>query len=258
MAAIRIADDEDGLARAAAEEFCLRAEEAAGRRGVFRVALAGGSTPRRLHRLLAGEGDGAFRDRVPWERTWFFFGDERHVPPTHPDSNYRAAYEDLLGRAPVPPGRVVRIWAESPDAGAAASYYEHQLREAFGASAGQVPRFDLVILGLGADAHTASLFPGSPALRERSRLAAAPWVETLGRHRITVTPPVLNAAACVFFLVAGGAKAEALRSVLEDPRDPDRLPAQVVAPDGGDLIWLADRAAASLLGGSGGSHAHPL
>ncbi|HYL79732.1 MAG TPA: 6-phosphogluconolactonase, partial [Candidatus Acidoferrum sp.] len=210
----------------------------------FTVALSGGSTPKALFRLLAGEGDGSFRGRVPWNRAQVFWGDERHVPPDHPDSNYRMTYDTLLSRVPVPPENIHRIRTEDPDADKVAESYERTLRSVFRLAEGQLPRFDLVLLGMGPDGHTASLFPGTPALHERKRLVVGQWVEKLQTHRITLTPPVLNNAALVVFLVSGAEKAETLRAVLLGEYQPERFPAQLVRPTGGRLLWLVDRAAA--------------
>ena len=244
---IRIVATPADLYRAAAEEFARRADAAVRDRGAFTVALSGGSTPRGLYEVLAGDGPPPFRQRVPWGRIHFFWGDERHVPPDHPESNYRAAREALLSKVPVPPDHVHRIPAERPDAAQAAEEYARTLREHFRLADGQWPRFDLVLLGMGPDGHTASLFPGTPAVHERERLACAPWVEKLRAHRITLSPPVLNHAAGVLFLVAGEDKAETLRAVLHGEVQPDRLPAQVVRPIRGDLLWLVDQAAARCL-----------
>jgi 6-phosphogluconolactonase len=210
------------------------------------VALSGGSTPEALYRLLAAE-DGGFRARVPWGQAHFFWGDERHVPPDHPDSNYRMACEAMLSRVPLPPGNVHRIPAENPDAAEAAAQYAETLRRFFGVAAGRFPRFDLILLGMGSDGHTASLFPGTDAVHDRAGLVAAAWVEIHKSHRITLTVPVLNEAASVIFLVSGEGKAEALRAVLEGPHQPDRFPAQLVFPREGRLLFLVDRAAARLL-----------
>lgn len=238
---IRVAEDPDELASRAAGEFTLRAGEAVMSRGVFRVALAGGSTPERLYRALA---EGA---AVAWERTQVFFGDERHVSPDDTESNFRLAYEAMLSKVPIPPANVYRWRSEVADVDATASQYEATLREVFGAKPPVVPRFDLVLLGLGADGHTASLFPGSDALHEGKRLTAAPWVEKLGSYRLTLTPAVLNASHHVLFLVSGAGKAEILKRVLEGERVPDELPAQIVAPDEGRVLWLVDQDAAALL-----------
>lgn len=228
------------LARAAAEEFAWRADDAVRARSRFSVALAGGSTPRRLYQLLADPAQ-PLRDRIDWSATHFFWGDERHVPPDHPDSNYRMARETLLDVVSVPAGNIHRMHGEEADAARAAAGYEAELRAFF---SGQ-PRFDLVLLGLGADAHTASLFPGSEAVREHERWVVAPWVEKLASWRLTLTPAVFDRAGAVIFLVQGEEKAEALRAVLEGERDPDRYPAQAVRPESGDLLWLVDDAAAS-------------
>ncbi len=242
---IRIFGDAAGLDRAAAMEFARRAEEAARAGARFTVALSGGSTPRGVYSLLAE--DDSLRRRVPWDRTHFFWGDERPVPPDHIESNYRMAVEAMLSKVPVPPENVYRIRGEDPDTARAAEEYERTLREAFRLSEGEIPHIDLVLLGLGPDAHTASLFPGTRALRERRRLAVSNRVEQLNTERVTLTPPVLNAAVCVVFLVSGEEKARALKAVVEGKPDPDRLPAQMIRPERGDLIWLVDRAAAHLL-----------
>jgi 6-phosphogluconolactonase len=243
---IRILTDGEDVCRIAAGEWVRLADEAVRARGRFAVALSGGSTSKALYRLLAAD-EGGFRARLPWGQAHIFWGDERHVPPDHPDSNYRMAYEAMLSRVPVPSGNVYRIPAENPDAARAAEVYARTLREFFGVEAGRFPRFDLILLGLGADGHTASLFPGTGAVHERGRLVAAPWVEKLASHRITLTAPVLNNAAFVIFLVCGEDKAGTLRAVLEGPHEPDRLPAQLVRPVDGRLVWMVDRAAARLL-----------
>ncbi len=244
---IRIFDDAEALAVAAAGAFARCAGEGIRKRGSFSVALAGGSTPRRLHALLAeaeGRGPG---DRIDWTKVHCFWGDERHLPPDHPESNYRMARETLLSKIPVPEANVHRIRGEEPDAARAAALYEQELARHFGLPHGARPRFDLVLLGLGSDGHTASLFPGSDAIWETVRLVAAPWVEKLGTHRITLTPPVLNGAAEVLFLVCGAEKAPALHAVLEGEERPDELPAQIVRPSRGRLAWFLDRAAAAAL-----------
>jgi 6-phosphogluconolactonase len=246
---IRVLADRGALARAAAEVFTSAAAAAGERGDFFRVALAGGSTPRDLYRLLADE-DEPFRARIPWEAVVVFWGDERHVPPDHPDSNYRMARETLLERAPISADNVHRIHAEEPDAAVAAAQYEATLAAAFRLAPlapDAAPRFDLILLGLGPEGHTASLFPGSPALHDGGHLVAAPWVEKLAAFRITLTPRALNAAARVLFLVAGEDKAPAVREVLAGGAPPDRYPARVVQPTDGELLWLLDPEAAKLL-----------
>jgi 6-phosphogluconolactonase len=169
------------------------------------------------------------------------------VPPDHADSNFGMAYEALLSKIPIPSDNVHRMRAEKPDAERAAEEYAWTLRSAFDLEEGEWPRFDLVLMGIGADGHTASLFPGSDAVRERNRLVIAPWVSALGAWRITLTAPVFNRARLALFLVSGEEKAEALRAVLEGDYQPDRFPAQIVRPEEGRLLWLVDRAAARCL-----------
>ncbi len=235
---LRILEDPAGLAATAAREFAARAAGAVRERGRFAVALAGGSTPRSAYELLARD----YADGVDWRRVHFFFGDERPVPPDHPDSNYRMAREALLAK--VPAGSVHRMRGELPPE-EAALLYEEELRSFF---AGEpVPRFDLILLGLGEDGHTASLFPHTRALEETGRLVVANPVPKLGTTRITLTLPVINAARAVIFLVSGREKAEALRAVLGGSADPRQYPARLVRPVAGELLWLADRTAAASL-----------
>jgi 6-phosphogluconolactonase len=238
------------LARAAAGELARAVEETAPQGDRFTLALSGGSTPEALYRLLASP-DAPFRDRLPWSRIHFFWGDERHVPPDHPESNFRMAKEAMLDRVSVPPENVHRIRAEEPDAARAAGEYEAELRSFFQLSRGEPPCFDLVLMGLGPDGHTASLFPGTRAVHERERLVVAHWIDKLGTFRITLTPPVFNAAARTIFLVSGSRKAPALRAVLEGDFEPDLYPAQIVRPAAGTLAWMVDRAAARDLKSAG-------
>ena len=247
---LRVLPDVAAVRRAAAVELSARIEAAVGARGVAFVALSGGSTPRGLNILLADEAE-PFRARVPWPRMHVFWGDERPVPPDHPDSNYRMAHDTLLGLVPIPPAHVHRITGEDPDPARAAEGYARELDEIFAAHArleAGWPRFDLVILGMGPDGHTASLFPGTDAVHETSRAVVAPWVPKLHSHRITLTPPVLNRADRVLFLVTGSDKAEALAAVLEGPYRPDVYPSQIVRPAAGRPTWLVDHSAASRLG----------
>ena len=241
---IRVLEDADSLAQAAAAEFLSATSEALRNAPTAAVALSGGSTPRRLYSLLAGD---EFRRRVAWARIHFFFGDERHVPPDDPESNYRMAAEAMLSRAPVPPDNVHRIRAEDPSAESAARAYEREMEDHFRLAPGQFPRFDLALLGLGADGHAASLFPGTKALSETRRRAVSNWVGKLDTDRITLTAPTFNASAAVVFLVSGEDKAAPLRSVLEGAYEPGQLPAQLIRPTAGRLLWLADRAAAQRL-----------
>jgi 6-phosphogluconolactonase len=236
-----VADDAEAAARRAAEEVVGRATAAVASRGSFWWVLSGGGTPRRLYELLAGEP--GFRDRMPWAETEIYWGDERPVPPGHPESNFGMAWEALLSRVPARRERI-HAWPVELPPEEAARAYEATVRRAPGATAGGPPRFDLVLLGLGADGHTASLFPGSPALAERERLTAAPWVEALGAWRLTLTPPAINGARCVLFLVTGEGKAHALRAALAPEGDPAACPARAIRPLRGELLWIADRPAA--------------
>jgi 6-phosphogluconolactonase len=240
---IRIFEDAEAVARAAAGEFRHRAAVAVAERGRFTVVLSGGSTPRLLFRELAGAAAGD----LPWEKVHLFWGDERTVPPDHSASNFRMVQEELLSRVAVPAANIHRIRGEDPDPAAAATDYEAELRGFFELQSGQFPRFDLVFLGMGADGHTASLFPGSEALAEAERLVTAPWVTQLKTRRLTLTARVFNHAAGVVFLVSGAEKAETLQRVLEGPRHPLELPCQLIEPDNGELVWLLDSAAAQLL-----------
>lgn len=201
-----------------------------------RIALSGGSTPRRMHELLAD------MPGINWSHVHVYFGDERTVGPDDPRSNYRMARETLLDRVPIPAGNVHRMRGEDPPAAAAAAY-QQELIESFASDAGALPRFDLIILGMGADGHTASLFPGSTALHERSALVIANDVPQQSTTRITLTYPVLNAARQVLFLVAGGDKAPAIRDVLGED-ETRRPPAAFVLPTDGESLWLLDAAAA--------------
>lgn len=241
LSEVRVCANAAELARVAADEISFRVRRTLRERDRFTWALSGGSTPRGLYRLLASD---PYRERLPWQAIHFFWGDERHVPPDHPQSNYRMAREALLDAVAVPPENIHRIAAEEPDAQRAAAQYEAELRAFFALAPGDWPRFDLVLLGLGKDGHTASLFPGSAAVRERERLVVAPWVEAQQAFRITLTPPVLSHARRTLFLVSGAEKAAALRAVIEGEREPDRYPAQAVE---GNRLWLVDRAAARLL-----------
>jgi 6-phosphogluconolactonase len=246
---VKILEDPAAVAGEAAERFRALAAASIAERGAFRVALAGGSSPRKTYELLASPELSA---RIEWSPITVLFGDERMVPPDHADSNYRMAFEVLLSRVPLPEGNVHRVRGEAESAKLAAREYEEVLAGVFGRSPGDeadhpAPVLDLVLLGIGPDAHTASLFPESPALIERKR-----WVvENAGppplRERVTLTFPVLNAARSVVFLATGREKADAVRRVLKGGRDPWRFPAQGVQPDPGALIFLVDRLAASQL-----------
>lgn len=228
--------DPPALARRACEHVLRTASEALAARGVFRIALSGGSTPALLYRELA-QAPGA--DFARWH---VYFGDERAVPPDHADSNYRMAREAWLGRGQVPEAQIHRIRGEL-DAAKAAAEYERELVASFGTR--EAPRFDLALLGLGSDGHTASLFPGTTALREARLYVASTWVERLSTQRITLTLRTLNAARNVLFLVAGADKASTLRAVLHGGPEAAELPARMIKPWEGSLTWMIDSAAAT-------------
>lgn len=240
-AEIRVLTTPQELFAAAGEEVVRLANEAIRARERFTIALSGGSTPKNLYNLLATNA----RTSLLWEKMFFFWGDERHVPPTDPDSNYRMAQEAMLSKVPVPAGNIFRMAGENPDAQAVARDYESALKKFFPLDTGQFPTFDLILLGMGPDGHTASLFPGTAGLQEKSRLVIANWVEKLKTHRLSFTYPVLNAARCVAFLVSGIDKAPALQCVLEENASGEQYPAKLVNPSNGKLVWFLDRAAAS-------------
>jgi 6-phosphogluconolactonase len=238
---LKIVADAAALAREAAQEFLRRAQAAIAEHGRFTVALSGGNTPRSVYSFLAAE----YKDSLAWDKVFIFFGDERHVPPDDPESNFRMANESLLSHVPLPEQNVFRIKAELA-VELAAQKYEDRLREFFAPRQGEWPRFDLIFLGIGEDGHTASLFPGTAALEEKTRMVVANHVEKLNTSRITFTFPVLNHAAEALFLVYGPGKAKVLSEILRQPGRP-LYPAQLVRPENGRLLWMADQDAARLL-----------
>jgi 6-phosphogluconolactonase len=242
---IRILADGAAIAKRAAQEFVQAAAPAVREKGSFNVALAGGSTPKALYSLLVN--DPTLRSQVPWDKMHLFFGDERHVPPDHPDSNFRMATEAMIAKSPMKPEQVTRIKGEYPDAGQAALEYEKALREYFKLKNGEYPSFDLVLVGMGNEGHTLSLFPGTKALHADGRIAVRNWVGKLYAERITLTAPAASNAARVIFMATGADKAPALKAVLEGPFEPEQLPAQLLQPKNGKLLWLVDTAAGSML-----------
>ncbi len=241
----RILPDGAAIARRAAQEFVQAAEAAVDAKGVFNVALAGGSTPKALYNLLAT--DPKLRPQLPWDKIHLFFGDERHVRPGHPDSNFRMATEAMLSKAPLKPEQVTRIKGETPDAAEAAREYEQALQSYFRLKEGELPRFDLLLAGMGNEGHTLSLFPGTKALHAEGRIVVRNWVGKLYADRITLTAPAASNAALVLFMVTGEDKAPALKAVLEGPYEPEQLPAQLLQPKNGKLLWLVDAAAGRML-----------
>ncbi|HEY8284476.1 MAG TPA: 6-phosphogluconolactonase [Chloroflexota bacterium] len=237
----------DDLLRTAATGMIDIARASVAAQGICTIALSGGSTPRQLYALLATPEMAA---EMPWQDLHVFWGDERHVGPDNQDSNFRMANEALLSLVPIPQENIHRIPAELPNAGTVAAAYADDLRRAFHLGAddpGALPRFDLILLGMGDDGHTASLFPQSPALSERKALVAANPVAKLDTTRITLTLPVLNHAARVWFLITGGGKAQVLKEVLEGLRQPEVYPSQLISPTDGELWFLLDSTAAAAL-----------
>jgi 6-phosphogluconolactonase len=214
-------------------------------RGRFSVALSGGRTPHRLYELMASE---PWRDQAPWAETHVFWVDERRVPANDPQSNYRMARETLLDHVPIPRNQIHRMEGGGLNSGAV-SEYEDKLWRVFRFERGEWPRFDLVLLGMGADGHIASIFPGTRAVSDLSSMVLVFEVPRLGVERMTLTLPVINNARHILFLVTGEEKAETLERVLNGPRRPSTYPAQVVRPVDGQLAWLVDEAAASRLSG---------
>jgi 6-phosphogluconolactonase len=233
---VLIFPDLEAASRAAAERFVRLART----HDPFGVALSGGHTPRSLYRMLAAP---PYREQVPWQSVHVFWGDERAVPPQHPESNYRMASETLLNHVPIPDANIHRMLGEK-DPQAAAEAYAAELERFFGA---HWPRFDLVLLGMGKDGHTASLFPGSDALQESENavLGVAADYEDRPAQRVTLTVPSINAAQNVIFLVSGAEKAETVHAVLSGPYQPRTLPAQLIRPGDGRLVWLLDEAASA-------------
>jgi 6-phosphogluconolactonase len=242
---IRILPDGAAIAKRAAQEFVQCAAAAVRAKGTFNVALAGGSTPKTLYGLLVN--DPTLRSQVPWDKIHLFFGDERHVPPDHPDSNFRMASEAMISKSPLKPEQVTRIKGEYPDAEQAALEYENALREYFKLKNGEYPRFDLLFGGMGNEGHTLSLFPGTKALHADGRIVVRNWIGKLYTERITLTAPAASNSAEIIFMVTGADKAPALKAVLEGPYEPEQLPAQLLQPKNGKLLWLVDAAAGSML-----------
>jgi 6-phosphogluconolactonase len=228
--------DLEALSRGAADLFAEKAREAAQARGRFSVALSGGSTPKRTYELLA---TAPWRDQIPWGQVHVFWGDERCVSQDDPRSNYRMTRLAWLDHVPIPQAQVHPILTPTTPQ-AAAAQYEAELKQYFGQGP---PRFDLVLLGMGTNAHTASLFPGTPVLKETKCWAAEVYVAEQDLWRVTLTAPLLNQAAVIAFIVSGADKGPVMREVIEGPFDPERLPSQLIRPESGDLRWLVDAAA---------------
>jgi 6-phosphogluconolactonase len=241
----RVEENGEAMSVTAADWMASAVESAVRARGMARIAISGGSTPKRTFELLADPAQ-PFRARIDWSRLLLFWVDERCVPPDSPDSNYHLAKETFLSKVPLPEENVIRIEGELEPEEAAARY-ESAMRNRFRLEGAELPRFDLIVLGLGDNGHTASLFPHSTALEEVMRLAVANRVEAKNPWRVTLTWPVINHAGRIFFLIQDGTKAEVLREVLQGPYQPENLPSQLIQPESGELSLLLDRAAAAQL-----------
>lgn len=234
---IKVLPDLPAIARDAAAQIVAQAAQAIALRGRYSIILSGGSTPKTLYEMLA---TAEFASQIDWLKVHVYFGDERCVPPDHADSNYRMARIALLSEVPIPGDNVNRIRGEiEPEA--AATEYGQLLKERFGDGGA-----DLVLLGMGDDGHTASIFPGTTAVKETKHRCVSNYVEKLQSWRVTLSAPFLNRADAVFVLVAGAGKAKKLAEVLEGPRDPEHLPIQLINPNSGQLVWLLDAAAAGM------------
>jgi 6-phosphogluconolactonase len=243
---IAILPDAAAITRRATEEFVKAVQESVAEKGAFTVALSGGSTPRALYSTLAD--DPTIRGKLPWEQMYFFFGDERHVPPDNDQSNYRMATEALFSKGVVKAEQIFRIHGEYADTEKAALEYEQTLRAYFKLKDGEFPRFDLVLLGMGEEGHCLSLFPGTKALHAPAeRIVVRNWVGKLFTERVTLTAAAANQASRIMFLVTKADKALALKAILEGPYEPEQLPSQFIQPVSGKLLWLVDQAAASKL-----------
>lgn len=243
---IHIFKDSAAIAQRAAEIFVEAAKSAVDQKGTFSVALAGGSTPKLLYSLLVT--DSGLRGKLPWDKMQMFFGDERHVGPDDPQSNFKMASETMLSKAALKAEQIHRMKGEYPDAEQAAKEYEQELRAQFRLEGGELPRFDLVLVGMGDEGHCLSLFPGTKGLHPaEGRTVVHNWIGKLYTDRITITAPVANNAAVILFMVAGKEKAPALKAVLEGPYEPEQLPSQLLQPTNGKLLWLVDQAAGTML-----------
>lgn len=223
-----------------ADIFTTLASESIAARGQFTIALSGGSTPKGMYNLLASD---SYRDKIDWNKVHLFWGDERSVAPDHDQSNYRMANEAMVSKIAIPAENVHRMHAESADIEAAAKDYENVLKQVFKLADGEQPRFDLILLGMGDDGHTASLFPGTKALAEKERTVVVNWVEKFKTNRMTFTAPAINNARNIVFMAAGANKVQPLKEVLVGERNPELYPSQLVQPTDGKLIWLVDNAA---------------
>jgi 6-phosphogluconolactonase len=237
---IIVCQNQEDIFKRAANLFTDLAAEFAESQGRFSVALSGGSTPKGMFSLLATD---PYRSRIDWSKVHLFWGDERSVPPDHKDSNYRMANEAMISKVPIPPENVHRMKAEESDINAAAADYEALLKKHFNLKEGEMPRFDLLLLGMGDDGHTASLFPGTKALSEKQRLVVPNWVEKFNTNRMTFSAPAINNARTILFMAAGEGKRGPLKEVLSGEPNPNLYPSQLIQATDGRVIWMVDEAA---------------
>ncbi len=238
---LHIFEDKEALSKAAAEMFVKTSQEAVAANGRFTVALTGGSSPILLHKLLT---QSPYKEQVPWQQVYVFWGDERWVPLTDERSNAKMAFDTLLNEVPVPREQIFPMWQDDTEPEDFAKQYEQTLREHFGQ--GQ-PQFDLILLGMGDDGHTASLFPGTEVLEEKSRWVQAYYLAPQSMYRVTLTAPLINQAKKICFLTFGENKAPALHEVLEGERNATQYPSQLIQPSEGEVHWFVDKKAASKL-----------
>lgn len=252
---LRIAENSEALYKAIADDFMQRANACIAEKGIFDVALSGGNTPKKLYSLLTTE---PYRSGIAWDKIRFFFGDERYLPADDPDSNYFMAHKYLFIHVPIPMQHVYMIPTHYQNPSRAAKDYADTIRELLGIGSDAIPQFDLLYLGLGTNAHTASLMPGtdlvksyvtSPDGEDKSQITAAAWIEELNMDRITLTPPAINNSACIAFLVEGTEKAHPVWQIIEGPHDPVNCPAQLVKGEHGKLLWFLDKDSAADLKG---------
>ena len=240
---IQVFKNTEELSKTAAEIFTQTAREAVRDHGRFTVALTGGSSPAQLYNILTQQ---PYREQVPWNETYIFWGDERWVPLSDERSNYKMAYDALLNKVPVPPNQIFPMWGETSPVDFA-QQYEDLLQNHFNSTA---PRFDLILLGMGDDGHTASLFPGTAVLQEKQRWVQAYYLDSQSMYRITLTAPIINQAKKILFMTYGEKKANALYEILEGERNTAKYPAQLIQPLQSDILWLVDEAAAKRLSGN--------
>jgi 6-phosphogluconolactonase len=239
---VTIFPDGGQLSVAAAEYIVRVAQESIAAHGRFTLALSGGSTPRKLYAMLADE---PYRGQIDWALVEIFWSDERCVPADDAESNYHLAQEVMLSKLPIAASQIHRVPADEPDREAASLAYTKEMQRVFGTDG--IPQFDLIQLGMGPEGHTASLFPHQASLTEQQRLIMSVTVPKPPPPRLTFTPPLLNAAIHILFLVTGPDKSEAVQAVLEGPKQPEEYPAQIVQPSDGEVTWMLDKAAAALL-----------